>query len=35
MIFNFSAGGSDGKKSACNVKTQVWFLGWDDPLEKG
>ena len=28
------AGGSDGKESACK-KTRVWFLGWEDPLEKG
>ena len=26
--------GSDGKESACNVETQVRFLGWEDPLEK-
>ena len=28
-------GGSDGKESACNRETQVWSLGWEDPLEKG
>ena len=30
-------GGSDGKESACNAvqDTQVWFLGREDPLEKG
>ena len=32
-------GGSDGKESACNVRTmwETWFqsLGWEDPLEKG
>ena len=28
-----SPGGSDGKESACNIK--VWFLGWEEPLEKG
>ena len=29
-------GGSDGKDSACNAEeTQVWFQGWDNPLEKG
>ena len=26
--------GSDGKESAFNVGDQVWFLGWEDPLEK-
>ena len=28
-------GGSDGKESTCNVKTQVRSLGLEDPLEKG
>ena len=28
-------GGSDGKESACNAKTQVWSLCQEDPLEKG
>ena len=28
-------GGSAGKESVCNVKTWVWSLGWEDPLEKG
>ena len=27
-------GGSDGKASAYNAETQVWSLGWEDPLEK-
>jgi len=27
-------GGLDGKESACNVETQVRFLGQEDPLEK-
>ena len=27
--------GSDGKESAFSVGDQVWFLGWEDPLEKG
>ena len=34
-------GGSIGKESACNGRgspamweTQVWSLGWEDPLEK-
>ena len=27
-------GGSDGKASACNVETQVRFLGREDHLEK-
>ena len=27
--------GLDGKESACNAETRVWFLGWEDPLEKG
>ena len=28
-------GGSDGKETPAMQKTQVWFLGWEDPLEKG
>ena len=28
-------GGSDGKETPAMKKTQVWFLGWEDPLEKG
>ena len=28
-------GGSAGKESACNAGDLVWFLGWEDPLEKG
>ena len=24
-----------GKVSAYNAETQVWFLGWEDPLKKG
>ena len=27
-------GGSGGKESACNVETQVWPLGQEDPLKK-
>ena len=27
--------GSNGKESACNEKTWVRSLGWEDPLEKG
>ena len=27
--------GSAGKESACNVGDLGWFLGWEDPLEKG
>ena len=27
--------GSAGKDSACNAGTQVQFLGWENPLEKG
>ena len=26
---------SDGKESACNAETWVWFLGWEGPLEEG
>ena len=28
-------GSSALKDSACNAGTQVQFLGWEDPLEKG
>ena len=28
-------GGLDGKESACNMKTWVCSLGWEDPLEEG
>ena len=28
-------GGSDGKESPAMQETQVQFLGWEDPLEKG
>ena len=28
-------GGSEGEESTCNVKTQVWSLGQEDPLQKG
>ena len=28
-------GGSDEKKSPETKETQVWYLGWEDPLEKG
>ena len=28
-------GGSDSKESACMQETQTWFLGQEDPLEKG
>ena len=28
-------GGSDGKETLAMQKTQVWFLGWENPLEKG
>ena len=28
-------GGSDSKESAYKQKTQVWSLGWEDPLEQG
>ena len=28
-------GVSDGKESACNVRTQVRSLGWEDALEMG
>ena len=28
-------GGSDGKESPAMQETQVRFLGWEDPLEKG
>ena len=27
--------GSAGKESSCNAGDLVWFLGWEDPLEKG
>ena len=27
-------GGSDSEESACNAKSQVRSLGWEDPLEK-
>ena len=27
-------GGSDGKESACKQEIWVWYLGWEDPLEK-
>ena len=30
-----SFGVSGGKESACNTKTQVQFLDWENPLEKG
>ena len=36
-IITFSRGfpgGSDSEESTCNVKTQVWSLGWKGPLEK-
>ena len=26
-------GGSDGKDLPVTQETQVWFLGWEDPLE--
>ena len=26
-------GGSDGKESTWMQETQVWFLGWEDPLK--
>ena len=30
------SGSSAGKESACNAEEiPVWFLGWEDPLEKG
>jgi len=29
------SGGSNRKESACNAKTCVQSLGWEDPLEKG
>ena len=29
------SGGSDGRESACNQKTQVPSLGQEDPLKKG
>ena len=32
-IFDY-IGGSDGKESACNADHQVWYLGWEDFLEK-
>ena len=28
-------GGSDGKNLPAVQETQVWSLGWEDPLEKG
>ena len=28
-------GNSEGNESAYNVRDQVRFLGWEDPLEKG
>ena len=28
-------GGSAGKESAWMQESWVWFLGWEDPLEKG
>ena len=28
-------GGSDGEESACSAGDLGWFLGWEDPLEKG
>ena len=27
--------GLDGNESACNTGDPGWFLGWEDPLEKG
>ena len=27
--------GSAGKESTRNAENWVWFLGWEDPLEKG
>ena len=33
-VFLDFPGGSDGKASAYNVETWVWFLGGEDPLEK-
>ena len=27
-------GGSNGKKSVCNLETWVQSLGWEDPLEE-
>ena len=32
--FKHLSGGSDSKRSACNVRDQVRSLGWEDPLEK-
>ena len=26
---------SVGKESACNAGDPIWFLGWEDVLEKG
>ena len=28
-------GSSAGKESTCNAGDRVWFLLWEDPLEKG
>ena len=27
--------GSASKESACKAEDLVWFLGWEDPLDKG
>ena len=35
LIGNFFHHSSVGKESACNAEDPVWFLGWEDPLEKG
>ena len=29
------SGGSEGKDTPVVQETQVWSLGWEDPLEKG
>ena len=34
---SYLTGGASGKESACQCRrcrTQVWFLGWEDPLEE-
>ena len=34
VFLGFSCG-SAGKESAAMWETWVWYLGWEDPLEKG
>ena len=35
LIMGWGFPSSAGKDSACKAGTQVQFLGWENPLEKG